>query len=66
MAAASVDYDVVVVGGGAAGLSAALAAREYGARVLLVEAGAQTGGSTALSGGAFLAAGTSVQRAAGI
>jgi fumarate reductase flavoprotein subunit len=66
MTAASADYDVIVVGGGAAGLSAALSAREHGARVLLVEAAAQTGGSTALSGGAFLAAGTSVQRAAGI
>jgi fumarate reductase flavoprotein subunit len=66
MAGGSVDYDVVVVGGGAAGLSAALSAQEHGAHVLLVEAADQTGGSTALSGGAFLAAGTSVQRAAGI
>jgi fumarate reductase flavoprotein subunit len=65
MTVASADYDVIVVGGGAAGLSAALSAREHGARVLLVEAAGQTGGSTALSGGAFLAAGTSVQRAAG-
>jgi fumarate reductase flavoprotein subunit len=66
VASADVDVDVVVVGGGAAGLSAALSAREHGARVLLVEAAGQTGGSTALSGGAFLAADTSVQRAAGI
>ena len=65
MTVASADYDVIVVGGGAAGLSADLSAREHGARVLLVEAAGKTGGSTALSGGAFLAAGTSVQRAAG-
>jgi fumarate reductase flavoprotein subunit len=65
MTSVSRDYDVVVVGGGAAGLSAALSASEFGARVLLIEAAAQTGGSTALSGGAFLAGGTAVQRAAG-
>ena len=66
MAVASPDFDVIVVGGGGAGLSAALSASESGASVLLVEAASKTGGSTALSGGAFLAAGTSVQRAAGV
>jgi fumarate reductase flavoprotein subunit len=66
MSGASRDFDVVVIGGGGGGLSAALSASEHGARVLLVEAAAQTGGSTALSGGAFLAADTSVQRAAGV
>jgi len=66
MAVASPDFDVIVVGGGGAGLSAALSASESGASVLLVEAASKAGGSTALSGGAFLAAGTSVQRAAGV
>ena len=60
------DYDVVVVGAGGAGLAAATAAAAEGARVLIVEAGARTGGSTALSGGVFYAAGTSLQREAGI
>lgn len=59
------DYDVLIVGAGGAGMAAALAARERGASVLVVEASAGNGGSTALSGGAFLAAGTSVQREAG-
>jgi succinate dehydrogenase/fumarate reductase flavoprotein subunit len=58
-------YDVAVVGGGGGGLSAALSARENGASVILVDAAEQVGGSTALSGGAFLAGGTDTQRAAG-
>lgn len=60
------DYDVLVIGGGAAGLSAACVAAEAGARVALAEAHKFLGGSTALSGGVFYAANTSVQRAAGI
>lgn len=60
------DYDVIVVGGGGAGLAACAAASAAGARVLLVEAAARTGGSTSLSGGVFYAAGTSLQREAGV
>lgn len=60
------DYDVIVVGAGGAGLAAAHMAAQAGARVLMVEAGDKAGGSTALSGGVFYAAGTSLQRRAGI
>lgn len=45
------DYDLVVVGAGAAGLLAAVAARRIGGRVLVVEADDLAGGSTALSDG---------------
>lgn len=58
-------YDIAVIGGGGAGLAAAVSAREHGASVIVVEAAGQVGGSTALSGGAFLAADTVVQREAG-
>ncbi len=44
-------YDVVIVGTGAAGLSAALSAHASGARVLVVEKSSMVGGTTAMSGG---------------
>lgn len=65
-AAVEKEADVVVVGGGMAGLAAALGAAEKGAKVILLEKAAFTGGATATSGGEILAAGTSVQEAAGI
>lgn len=70
LAAEGVAFDaeagVVVVGGGAAGLVAALAATEAGADVLVLERDAVPRGSTALSAGLVPAAGTRFQRAAGI
>jgi succinate dehydrogenase/fumarate reductase flavoprotein subunit len=53
----SVDFDVIVVGGGAAGMTGAIAACEEGASVALLEAGDKLGGSAALSGGHLYAAG---------
>ena len=61
-----VDVPVVVIGAGAAGLVAALAARKAGADVLVLERDALPRGSTALSAGLVPAAGTRWQRAAGI
>ena len=60
------DYDVIIVGSGAAGLAAAVAAADAGASVLVVESEKRVGGSSRLSGGHFYAAGTSVQKAAGV
>lgn len=45
------EADVLVLGGGMAGLCAALAAAEQGARVLVLEKNARFGGSMALSNG---------------
>ncbi len=61
-----VAFPVVIVGGGAAGLIAALAAREAGAEVLVLERDAVPSGSTALSAGLIPAAGTRWQLEAGI
>ncbi len=63
---ASLEADVVVVGGGIAGLSAAIEAADAGASVILLEKKAATGGASALSGGECLAAGTQMQADEGI
>ncbi len=61
------DVDVLVVGSGAAGLAAALSARESGAEnVLIAEAEGVIGGSSRLSGALTMGAGTRYQRALGI
>ncbi len=62
----SKDFDVIIIGGGGGGLSAAIMAKEAGASCIVLEADTKLGGATAWSGGVFYAAGTSVQRAAGI
>ena len=48
--AAETEFDVVVIGSGAAGMVAALAAAKQGQRVVVIEKGAKFGGSTARSG----------------
>lgn len=57
---------VLIVGAGACGLTAALAAHEAGAEVLVLERDATPSGSTALSSGMIPACETAVQRAAGV
>lgn len=61
-----VHVPVVVIGAGAAGLVAALAARAAGADVVVLERDPLPRGSTALSAGLIPAAGTRWQRDAGI
>lgn len=57
---------VLIIGAGAAGMVAALSAKDAGGEVLVLEADAVPSGSTALSAGLIPAAGTSFQKAAGI
>lgn len=58
--------DVVVIGGGFAGLAAGIEARLAGASVLLVEKMARPGGNSIISDGGMNAAGSSLQKAQGI
>ena len=62
----SFDTDVVVVGSGGCGLSAAMAAAQGGAQVLVLEKQIRPWSNTARSGGMIPAAGTRFQQAAGI
>jgi succinate dehydrogenase/fumarate reductase flavoprotein subunit len=58
--------DVVVIGGGFAGLSAGIEARLAGASVMLVEKMARPGGNSIISDGGMNAAGSRMQKAQGI
>ncbi len=60
------DFDVIVVGSGAAGLSAAIEAREAGATVMMIEADTHLGGATRNSTGVVYAVGTSTQAEDGV
>src|ERR1700761_7251774 len=64
---ANLEADIVVIGSGATGLPAAIAARETGASVILVEAEPHMGGHAIVSGGNVpLGGGTAAQKKYGI
>jgi flavocytochrome c len=58
--------DVVVVGAGLAGFSAALTAAQNALSVIVIEKEPESGGSSAMSGGCLAFAGTDIQEAEGI
>src|SRR5258706_2376443 len=61
------EADVVVMGAGAAGMPAAIAAREAGSSVIIIEAEQDIGGHAICSGANIpLGGGTSIQKKAGI
>ena len=60
------EVPLIIIGAGAAGLCAALAAKEAGAEPIVIERDAVPAGSTALSAGLIPAAGTRFQREKGI
>jgi succinate dehydrogenase/fumarate reductase flavoprotein subunit len=61
-----INYDVIVIGGGGAGLAASCAAASLGRSVLLLEKNKQLGGSTSWSVGSVSATNTPHQRKLGI
>lgn len=60
------EYDVVVIGAGGAGFSAALEAKKAGANVVILEKMPSIGGNTLISGGEMNAPGNWVQKNLGI
>jgi 3-oxo-5alpha-steroid 4-dehydrogenase len=60
------EADVVVAGFGGAGACAAIEAATKGASVILLDKAQVPGGSTRLSGGIVYAAGTKLQKQAGV
>jgi fumarate reductase flavoprotein subunit len=66
MPAGAERVPAVIVGAGACGLTAAIALRDAGVDCVVLERDREAGGSTALSSGFVPAAGTRVQRAAGV
>lgn len=60
------SFDVIIIGGGLAGLCAAVEAGEQGARVLLLEKGNQLGGTAFLSGRYMAFAETDLQKKQGV
>jgi len=65
-AAADTVWDVIVIGGGNAGLPTAIFAAQRGARVLIIEAASTVGGTLFMSSGQMSAAGTKLQKQKGI
>lgn len=60
------EADVLIVGGGGAGICAAIEAADAGASVIVLEAASEAGGSTAMAGGLiYMGGGTPTQLACG-
>ncbi len=60
------SYDVVIIGSGFAGFAAAIEAKIAGANVIVIEKMPMHGGNSIINGGDFCAAGTKMQKEAGV
>ncbi|TMA64725.1 MAG: FAD-binding protein [Deltaproteobacteria bacterium] len=66
MANSTLQTDVVIIGGGGAGIPAAIEADKAGAKAIVLEAAAECGGTAAISGGGCCIVGTPLQKSQGI
>ncbi len=66
MAERRLETDVTIIGGGGAGVAAALEAGEVGARMVVLEQDERLGGTAATSGGGCFIVGTPLQASLGI
>lgn len=62
----SQDFDLVIIGSGAASITAALVAKDAGAKPLILEKTDKVGGSTAMSGGVVWIPNNPLELAAGV
>lgn len=60
------DYDIIIVGAGGAGMTAALSAQEAGANVVILEKRGRAGGNTQFAEGGMNASETALQKEEGI
>lgn len=58
----TLDCDVVVIGAGGGGMTAAVRAAEDGAKVILIEKNGEIGGDTVLNAGTLIATGSNFQK----
>ncbi len=63
---AAIDTDLVIIGGGGAGMTAAIKAAEYGLDVTLVEKMSFMGGAISISGGNQVVSGSQLQKDLGV
>ena len=61
MANSSLQTDVVIIGGGGAGIPAAIEVDKIGGKAIVLEAAAECGGTAAISGGGCCIVGTPLQ-----
>lgn len=62
----TLSADIVIIGGGVAGMSAAVNAADHGAKVIIIEKMPFTGGASAICGGQYAIQGSKLQKQKGV